>query len=1240
MTPPMPDAPRCPQCGTPLPTGALAGLCPACLLKMGAATDTLTDAKQPAFQPPTVAELAPLFPQLEILELIGKGGMGAVYKARQKQLDRIVALKILPPGIGHDAAFAERFTREAKALAKLNHPGIVTLYEFGNVENKIGATPTLTPSLSHPMGEGGRRPGEGSLFFFLMEYVNGVNLRQLLAGSRVSAREALAIVPQICDALQFAHDQGIVHRDIKPENILLDRRGRVKVADFGLAKIVGHDAPLTPSLSPSDGERVAKPGEGTPVLTDAGRVLGTPQYMSPEQIQAPGEVDHRADIYALGVVFYQMLTGELPGKRFVAPSSKVQIDVRLDEVVLRALEKNPALRYQQVSEVKTLVETIAATPGSAAAPAAPVDAPSTGTAGKAFAGASNAAREARALPEPARKSSTGKIVAIGCGVVAGGGCLVLMLILVGFIWLRAAKVQTVRSEREAMQRAVTARTLTGPPFVARMYQAKVELLVLADQPWTNTVGWQPDGQASAVPFPIDHGSMNSWAEGKVTKKIAFRIWNESPEGMSYPVGRTDDASGVSATGSSLRPAWKRQPVTEFIQLICCPTNAQTMNISLGLANGAWETAVTLGKGGSAASGDWSATCNAVTGHSDVAVGCTYSKYEDWESRMVYVDDHGKVVPIQENMSHAGDNPQTGATLLVSSNEYAHIKEFQLQRRKYQWAEFLNVSLQPGHATTVTVKDSGENNPAAPTPPAAAPALAFGPVVERVILPFDESSSQACLDMGSGKFHSPPTDLADRIRLLADNGSGQPFTDLNGPGDVRYDWLKTSGVDLIGGLTSDGHAKFKYLGQPPHWQTGWASFDGADAEKVVQMLKSSPFYAGDKPNLPAVYVNDINPQLESVKNASFFLFRTHDGDVGIMQVLGESQNPRGVKLRYKLVQNIVTTATLVSMAPAVPAAAPALAFGPVVERVLPDQQDQGGPFINFENGELVRAPNGLVENRYDRTLLMDWLIKAGADACEIAGENGGHRIVSYTRDTCFSEVSPSSWEGMNESGLLYAWQSAARINKIDLGNPDLLPRTFVFETRSGLKGLLQITGFTENPRGVKLRYKLVQPQATPAMIEAALAKRAARDVFQFRWVAADDDTTSPVDLLPDPSAGPGWPPLRVLRDVVLSSLDVESAGLTQYQSEQKTVEVFLTLRGGEKFAQATAQNIGHRLAIIWRGKVISAPVVQSEISTGRGQITGRFTDAEAQQLLDVLNHRVSSKPIATTSELKNVVLPGN
>jgi predicted Ser/Thr protein kinase len=268
-----------------------------------------------SFVSPSLEELAPLFPSLEIQACIGKGGMGVVYRARQKELDRVVALKILPPGIGRDPSFAERFSREARALAKLNHPGIVTIHESGQT---------------------------GGLYFILMEYVDGLNLRQLLLNGRISPREALAIVPQVCDALQFAHDRGIVHRDIKPENLLIDRSGRVKVADFGLAKLTGTEAAVSAAAQAEDLD-----------LTQAGRIMGTPRYMAPEQSACPDAVDHRADIYALGVVLYQMLTGELPGERLDPPSKKIRLDVRLDEVVLRALEKEPERRYPSATEFKT-----------------------------------------------------------------------------------------------------------------------------------------------------------------------------------------------------------------------------------------------------------------------------------------------------------------------------------------------------------------------------------------------------------------------------------------------------------------------------------------------------------------------------------------------------------------------------------------------------------------------------------------------------------------------------------------------------------------------------------------------------------------------------------------------------------------------------------------------------------------------------------------------------------------------
>lgn len=261
--------------------------------------------------------LAVDFPGLEFLEVLGEGGMGVVYKVRQKALDRVVALKVIGERVAGDPQFLERFLREARTLARLSHPSIVALHEFGHA---------------------GGRP------YVLMEYVEGCNLRQVLQKGLLRPEQALAIVPPVCAALQYAHEQGVVHRDIKPENILLDREGRPKIADFGLARLV----------SESGGE----------TLTRSGMAMGTPHYMAPEQVARPHEVDRRADIFALGVVLYEMLTGELPMGRFEPPSQRVQVDVRLDEIVLRALERDPVRRYQQASEMKSQVEDVAASPGA------------------------------------------------------------------------------------------------------------------------------------------------------------------------------------------------------------------------------------------------------------------------------------------------------------------------------------------------------------------------------------------------------------------------------------------------------------------------------------------------------------------------------------------------------------------------------------------------------------------------------------------------------------------------------------------------------------------------------------------------------------------------------------------------------------------------------------------------------------------------------------------------------------
>jgi len=247
--------------------------------------------------------------QYEIREPIGRGGMGTVYKAYQPLLDRFVAIKVLPVKLTSDPEFVKRFNREAKALAGLSHLNIVTIYDIGQ---------------------------ENHYFYFVMEFVDGVTIRTLLEERKLSPEEALKIVPQLCDALEYAHSEKVVHRDIKPENILIDKKNRVKIADFGLAKIIKGDMPYES-------------------ITRTREIMGTFDYMAPEQRKDPKSVDHRADIYSLGVVFYEMLTGELPTGRFALPSKRVHIDIRLDEVVLKALEKEPGRRYQRVSELSDAI---------------------------------------------------------------------------------------------------------------------------------------------------------------------------------------------------------------------------------------------------------------------------------------------------------------------------------------------------------------------------------------------------------------------------------------------------------------------------------------------------------------------------------------------------------------------------------------------------------------------------------------------------------------------------------------------------------------------------------------------------------------------------------------------------------------------------------------------------------------------------------------------------------------------
>jgi tRNA A-37 threonylcarbamoyl transferase component Bud32 len=256
----------------------------------------------------------------QIIEQVGKGGMATVFKAYQPGLDRHVAVKVLPAYYAHEAGFEERFTREAKAIARLDHPHILPVYDFGQ---------------------------DDGLSYIVMKYVSGGTLKDRL-GRSLAPKEALGILKQIAAALDHAHDVGILHRDVKPGNILIDEKGWVYLSDFGLAKMV----------------------EGSVQLTGTGTGVGTPAYMSPEQGQGLA-VDERTDVYSLGIILYEMLTGRVPYdaetpmavvvKHITSPlplprSINPTIPEPVERVILKALAKNPDDRFPRAGDLVVALE--------------------------------------------------------------------------------------------------------------------------------------------------------------------------------------------------------------------------------------------------------------------------------------------------------------------------------------------------------------------------------------------------------------------------------------------------------------------------------------------------------------------------------------------------------------------------------------------------------------------------------------------------------------------------------------------------------------------------------------------------------------------------------------------------------------------------------------------------------------------------------------------------------------------
>ncbi len=848
--------PVCPRCGASLLKDAPEDLCPRCLAAAAFESGSMVTGAGASLPPPPIAEIAPHFPQLEITECLGRGGMGVVYKARQKSLDRFVALKLLAPEREKDPEFSDRFAREAQALAKLSHPHIVTVHDFGQA---------------------------GGFFYLLMEYVDGANLRTLLQAHKFTPEQALAIVPPLCDALQYAHDRGIVHRDIKPENLLMDRDGRVKVADFGLAKIVAGGTAVAGVWDPGDPNlrsESSPAGVSDPGYSSDEKPVGTPSYMAPEQTADPAHVDNRADIYSLGVVFYEMLTGELPGKRLEAPSRKVQIDVRLDEVVLRALEKNPELRFQQASILKTQVETIAGEMGSARVP--PADGAGSPPAKSRMVRLVEAVFDTRFTAPLAIKfihlSALGFLGCLGfMGYASLPGTRPLFALwgffglfgLVGF----AFPIEKAHRRRQAGLR---------PPV--------------------------PTGPADDQPSRFSRTAI----VGAALLAAPVLVWAVSAGAAILIPPRISEEERIALQGT-LYFAW-------FVNYVLVAIAA------VGTTLLGWVAVSQIRRSAGKLRGLWLAVFDGLLFPMLVldawiwlAVGKIWRsnppQYGTWLGGFLVEHDYLPLLllPVLCATIDYWIIRRVWRTVNRPPNATPPSPTTQPPRRipalltvlialtAVLTTSALLLSVWPKIVRLTDVERQSTSSPSAsPQNPS------FGPVIERVVNDDRPGATNFLIDLDSGRLVTPPS-----------------------PKEADWNWMVANGIDAIGDMDENVRGLLSAGGTVvvPVTSDDWETFSVSDVRQIVVPL-SSTLEGGvampGKDRLPATFV-----------------FKTREDGMGLLQITGFTDNPPGVKLRYKLAQTSKASKTSLLVSPAQLAEPPRLRF--IAERDYASTSAFGPPW---------------------------------------------------------------------------------------------------------------------------------------------------------------------------------------------------------------------------------------------------------------------------------------------------------